>query len=227
MIHRFIVAAIMVIAGFATLRLTPKDDHRVPLSAAKLEAMIPKQLDDWVVNDKANIILPAPEGGVAKRIYSQTVARGYVNKDGKLLMLVIAYGSNQTDSLQLHLPQTCYTAIGFLVSKPRHVFLHAGNLIFPAVQLKTSRDTRYEPVTYWTRVGDDIPNGTWERQKTKLRYGFSGKIPDGVLIRVSSIGENTGEEHALQESFISSMIAKSSADTQSFLLGKYSKNIVY
>ncbi len=221
--HRIIIALFMISAALAAFLMIPKNNHITPITTSELESMIPKQLDGWTTSDKINIVLPAPEGSIASKIYSQTLARGYVNKDGKLIMLVIAYGSNQTDSLQLHLPQTCYTAIGYLVSRPSHIILHALSLNFPAIQLRTSRDTRYEPVTYWTRVGDDIPNGVWARQRTKLFYGLKGKTPDGVLIRISSIGENAQEEFKLQNEFITALLTRSSFQTHKFLLGKYAE----
>ncbi len=221
--HKFAIAFFMTLAAVAAYLMVPRSNHSTPVTTYELQSMIPKQLDNWVASDKVNIVLPAPEGGIASKIYSQTLARGYLNKDGKLIMLVIAYGSNQTDSLQLHLPQICYTAIGYLVSKPNHVTLETASLKFPAVQLRTSRDTRYEPVTYWTRVGDDIPNGTWARQKTKLFYGLSGKTPDGVLVRISSIGEDATEEFKLQNNFITALLAHSGSKTNKFLLGKYAE----
>ena len=34
-------------------------------------------------------------------------------------MLMIAYGESQSDRLQLHHPEVCYTAQGFRVTRPR------------------------------------------------------------------------------------------------------------
>ena len=222
--QRFIIATIMVLVSVVTVLITPKTDLKNAVTAKMLETMIPRQLDSWSVSDKVSIVLPAPTGGVASKIYDQTLARGYVNKDGKLIMLVIAYGSHQSDSLQLHLPQKCYAAIGYIVSQPMPIHIAMIQKSFPAIRLETSRDERFEPVTYWTRVGDDIPSGTWARQVTKLRYGLSGKIPDGVLVRISSIGANSKDEFALQNSFITSLLEHSDASTQKFLLGKYSSS---
>jgi len=44
------------------------------------------------------------------KLYSETLSRTYVNANGYRIMLSLAYGSDQRDSLQVHKPEVCYPA---------------------------------------------------------------------------------------------------------------------
>ena len=59
-----------------------------------------------------------PPDGLEAEIYNQEVSRASCDKDGHVIMLMIAYGESQSDRLQLHHPEVCYTAQGFRVGRP-------------------------------------------------------------------------------------------------------------
>ena len=59
-----------------------------------------------------------PPDGLEAEIYNQEVSRAFVDKEGHVVMLMIAYGESQSDRLQLHHPEVCYTAQGFRVTRP-------------------------------------------------------------------------------------------------------------
>ena len=105
--------------GAACLRLTP---HRLMArthDVFDIDAHIPQAFGDWSPLPGVQVIQPPPDGLEAE-IYNQEVARAYVDKDGHVVMLMIAYGESQSDRLQLHHPEVCYTAQGFRVTRPSH-----------------------------------------------------------------------------------------------------------
>jgi len=90
----------------------------------KLEDMVPTEIDGWYVTPSNAVILPqATAGSLADQLYNQTVSRLYLSKSDLPVMLVIAYGNTQSDQLQLHRPEVCYTAFGFEISRSEKVEL--------------------------------------------------------------------------------------------------------
>jgi hypothetical protein len=57
------------------------------------------------------------------------------------------------------------------------------------------------------RVGNDIATGVVDRQIIRLKYGLRGIIPDGALIRVSTVGLATDASYKLQDQFIRDLLA--------------------
>ena len=71
----------------------------------------------------------------------------------------------------------------------------------PARRLVARQGGRIEPTTYWITVGDAVaPSGTAQKL-AQLRYGVRGVVPDGLLMRVSSIDADPVRAHALQAEF--------------------------
>ena len=58
-----------------------------------------------------------PPDSLEATIYNQEASRGFVDPEGHVVMLMVAYGESQSDRLQLHHPEVCYTAQGFRVSR--------------------------------------------------------------------------------------------------------------
>jgi EpsI family protein len=138
-------------------------------------------------------------------------------------MLSIAYGKNQSKALELHVPEICYPAQGFALLHKRKFLLNlSGNSIL-ATRLQTNLDQRFEPVTYWTVVGDQITTNALEKRLTEMRYAMHGQIPDGMLVRVSSIDKNSDKAYALQSSFARDLIQAISPDHRSRFAGKSTK----
>ncbi len=85
--------------------------------AFDIDAHIPHAFGDWEPMPGLQAVRPPPDGFEAE-IYNQEVSRAFVDKDGHVIMLMIAYGESQSDRLQLHHPEVCYTAQGFRVTRP-------------------------------------------------------------------------------------------------------------
>ncbi len=224
------ISGAMVMALVLSIALTP----RTVSSAAQsldLEAMIPEAFGEWQVDQDIIPVLPSDdeeEDSLANRIYDQTLARAYRNGNGDVVMLVIAYGASQSDALQLHRPELCYASLGFKVSKPSYTQVDLGpqGAQLPVVQLGTKRNWRQEPVTYWTRVAGSVPQTTLSRQWAKIQYGLQGKVPDGVLVRVSTITNKPGEAFSLHKRFVREMLGAIDQSGKTFLIGDKSVGTV-
>ena len=199
---------LMGAAALAAWRLTPTQRMATMHGELKLEAQIPKQFGDWQLDTAVvgGVVNPQQEE-LLKQLYSQILSRTYVNRNGQRIMLSIAYGNDQRDGLQLHYPENCYPAQGFQLVSNRKVDLRLGGLTIPARRLETVLGgQRYEPVTYWTVIGETAVRGGTDKKFAEMRYGFRDLIPDGLLFRVSSIDRDTAAAFALQDQFASALL---------------------
>ena len=69
-----------------------------------------------------------------------------------------------------------------------------------------SLGARQEPVTYWFTVGDKAVLNTTQKRLVDLRYGLTGRIPDGMLFRVSSIDQDPPRAYQMQNQFINQLL---------------------
>ncbi|MBI5263410.1 MAG: EpsI family protein [Bradyrhizobium sp.] len=224
-----IVLASAAIVGTAILAkvLAPHELMARTVTAPSLENVIPRQFGNWKVIPEISPIRPVdPEAYVqpdplAGKVYSQEVGRGYSDGQGHVVMLMVAYGPVQNYRLKAHRPEICYTAAGFRISNKLDAALtyRAGSPPIHVKQLIAEREARFEPISYWMRVGEDISNGVIEHQLSRLKYGLRGKIPDGALIRVSTIGLSREESFKLQDQFIRDLLAAIPPDELRFFTG--------
>jgi EpsI family protein len=224
-----VILASIVILGSAVLAkvLEPRELMARSSASLNLEQMIPRQFGTWKVVPEISPVTPAdPEGYVepdpySARIYSQEVGRGYTDGHGNIVMLMVAYGPVQNFRLKAHRPEICYTAGGFRVSKKTDAELsyRDGAPPIKMARLVAEREARFEPISYWMRVGNDISNGVIDRQIIRLKYGLRGIIPDGALIRVSTIGLPKDASYRLQDQFIHDLLAAIPTSELKFFTG--------
>lgn len=191
----------MLVAAAAAAALTPRH-HVELLHGRKLEAIIPPAIGAWTTTPSEAFILPKTPGSLADRLYSDTVSRLYVAPNALPVMMVLAYGNLQSDLLQLHRPEVCYAAVGFQISNSIRLNLPvAPNIAIPARELTASTDNRIEPITYWTRIGDFLPTTRREQRTMRLREQLAGIVPDGILVRLSTVAEPTPATFAALAAF--------------------------
>jgi EpsI family protein len=133
-------------------------------------------------------------------------------------MLSLAYGGDQRDGMQVHKPEVCYPAQGFQVTKLTNGTLDTGFNQIPVKRLLTTQDARIEPITYWIIIGDIVATDNFKWKLDQLRYGLTGKIPDGMIFRVSSIG-NVESAYAIQEEFIRDLLKSLPTASRKYLIG--------
>ncbi len=215
-----IVAALMFAASAAAVALRPT--HKLADAGPKvdLEAMIPKQFGDWRIDTSIAPVLPAPDvQAKLDKIYNQVLARTYINNRGQRVMLSIAYGGDQSDSMQVHLPEVCYAAQGFQINKASLGQLATDYGALPVKRLVASLNSRVEPITYWITVGGKVVNSGMKRKLAQLKHGITGSVPDGTLVRASSIERDEVNAYALQEGFLRQMLSEMQLSDRSRIVG--------
>lgn len=207
--RRAVIALLLMVSGaLLGWKLTPTTRMATLHGELKLEDVVPRQFGEWRVDDAAvgGVVNPQQEA-LLKLLYSQTLSRTYVNPAGQRVMLSIAYGSDQRDSMQLHHPEVCYPAQGFQLKSNRPVDMKLASSIIPARRLETTwGGQRFEPVTYWIVIGETAVRGGVEKKLVEMRYGVRDLIPDGMLFRVSSIDRDSAHAFALQQQFAADIL---------------------
>ena len=215
-----LLMALMIGASLLAILFHPT--HRIADDgpAVNLETMIPKKFSEWSEHPQqtAQIINPQQKETL-ERIYTQTLSRSYVNANGEIIMLTIAYGADQSDAKQLHYPEVCYPAQGFQVISTQIGSLKTDLGDIKVKRLVTVLGARIEPLTYWATVGNTVVMGGKETKVEQLRYGFRGKVPDGLLFRVSSINSDNVGSFALQERFVQELLHSLSPEVRKRIAG--------
>lgn len=170
----------------------------------RLDADIPSRFGEWQVDPDITPVLPDPV--VLQKlasIYSQVLAKTYIDKAGRHVMLSIAYGQDQRDdSSQVHRPEFCYAAQGFALQRLPESLLAIGQGQLLMHRLTADRISRHENIAYWVVMSGKQISPGWQRKWAQVQYGLQGKIPDGVLMRVSTVDvENDNEANQILASF--------------------------
>jgi EpsI family protein len=215
----FMIGAACALASGGALALTPRRRMSL-LHGAKLEALIPHQFGAWQERPSDALIVPQSPDSLAAKLYSQTVGRYYQNADGEGVMVLIAYGDTQSDQLQLHRPEICYPAFGFnLTSNKAAKISLAPGVSMPGRAIRATSPGREEQITYWTRIGEYIPDNSREQRWDKLRTEMSGTIPDGVLVRFSNALYDEADAFRLNQRFAADMIKAIRPEHRAPLIG--------
>ena len=181
--------------------------------------MIPKQFGDWKMDETVAQAVVNPEiKAKLEKIYRQTLSRTYINTEGNKIMLSIAYGSDQSNNNSIHHPEICYPSQGFKISQETDSEINTKFGTIPVRRMVAEKENRIEPVTYWITLGNKVVKTTLWRI-ARLTYGISGKIPDGILFRVSTISNDQIIDFNLQNTFIKSLLTNTSLDTRERLIG--------
>jgi EpsI family protein len=215
------IAALMTSAAAIATVMTPTKRIVDLLPKLDIEASIPEQFGGWQLDRRAGGGVVNPQQTeLLNKLYSQIVSRTYVNAEGYRIMLSIAYGEDQRDGNQLHYPEVCYPSQGFQLTSNRKGVLNTPLGDIPVKRLETNlTGQRFEPITYWTTVGNQAITGGTAKKLAEMRYGLRGEIPDGLLFRVSSIDRNSAEAFAIQEQFIEALLPSLDAEVRSRVAG--------
>ena len=224
-IKNIVLLVLMLLSAALAAAMRPTislADERPPIDLA---AMVPGAFGDWheEVNLSNQLVNPQQKTLIDK-IYSQTLSRNYINRQGYRIMLSIAYGANQGKALQLHTPELCYPAQGFTLLSKQPGKMDLLDRPLATIRLETSSGQRHEPLTYWTVVGDHNVIGGLDKKLTEMRYALTGRIPDGMLVRVSSIDQSTERAYNMQKQFASAMIAAIASEHRSRFAGDPKSN---
>jgi EpsI family protein len=188
------------------------------LGKAKLEDVLPVRIGRWTFVSSSGLVVP-PEDQLARALYSQLLTRTYMDPDGNGIMLLVAQSGSQSGILQIHRPEFCYTAGGYRLtpSVPHPVQLPGREL--PALSISATREARTEQIVYWTRIGSHLPL-SWTQQRIAVAMdNLKGYIPDAVMVRVSTYGNDKPLALAQVDEFIRALLASVKPDIRRVLIG--------
>lgn len=207
-LRMYLVAGLMLLAAWAAYGARPSTRLVDTFPPLNLEALVPEQFGDWVADKReAQMVVNPQLTGALKDIYQQVLSRQYVNhKTGLMVMVSMAYGPDQSYSNDLHVPDICYPAGGFQIQSRTDGTLKVGNQDIPVRRLVAQRDQRREPLTYWALVGEHAVTGAVPTKLTALRYGMQGIVPDGMIVRFSTVGLSDSAAFELQDTFARTLL---------------------
>lgn len=202
-----LVALVLFVASFVGAAAWKPSRHLAnELPKLDLETAVPRTIGKWVIDEHVPVQLISPDrAAVLKAIYSQTLSRTYVNSRGERIMLSVAYGGDQSDATRAHRPEVCYPAQGFRIVWDSKSQVRAADRTFGVRQLLAQQGSRVEPITYWVVTGDEVATSGVEQKLAQLRYGIRGVVPDGTLVRVSTIEPDLDRGLAINARFIADL----------------------
>lgn len=217
---RYVVVTASLLAALAASAALKPRENISNNSGIELDKMIPLAFGEWRGAEAAMpLVMPPDIKASLERLYSQTLARTYVNAAGERIMLSVAYGGDQSDALQAHRPEICYYAQGFRVSAATSSSLSLSTVQLPVSQLVAVQGARVEPITYWITVGDTAVSGKIQQKLAQLRYGLTGRIPDGILVRVSNLSGDNQLAYRRHADFIDAMLSGMTQESRRRLIG--------
>jgi len=204
---RALIALLFMVAAFVGGQALRPTTHLADTRPkVDLESIFPKKFGEWTLDDHMPVQLVSPDTqAVLDRIYNQTLSRTYFNRRGERIMLSVAYGGDQSDATRAHRPEVCYPAQGFQIVSSADGVLQTPTHPMRVRRLVAKAGARNEPISYWIVVGDRITLSGTEQKLAQLGYSAHGVIPDGMLVRVSSIDLDATRAYRVQEAFISEM----------------------
>jgi EpsI family protein len=192
--------AISAFAGAKAWRPTQRLAATRP--PVELPSMFPKAFGSWAEDNSMPAQLVSPDAAaLLDKLYNQTLSRTYINSNGYRIMLSVAYGGDQSDGTRAHRPEVCYPAQGFEILSARTGQLGTQPGSIPVRQLVARQGSRIEPITYWMIVGDSVTTTGTQSKLAQLRYSSRGIVPDGMMIRISSIDTDSAEAYRQQSEF--------------------------
>lgn len=215
------ITVLLVICSATTAEVL-RPDVRLADSAGRkpLAELFPAVVGEWRIDDRQPVQLVAPDQqATLDRIYSETVSRNYVNGHGERVMLSVAYGGDQSDATRAHRPDVCYPAQGFQLRSRQDTIISVGGHSLPVRRLVAQQGGRIEPISYWVVVGDRIARSGTEHKLAQLSYGLNGVIPDGMLVRVSTISADAQSAYAVHKRFLDALYAGVAVESRSRVFG--------
>jgi EpsI family protein len=222
-IHHWLAVILMVSCLIFASWLKPNVTWFEHIGSPQFEEITPKQFGDWVeITEAAGSAIVDPEQQYAiNNLYTQTVSRIYEQRaSGRRIMLSLAYGDNQSFSKQLHRPEACYSSQGFKIEKLHEDKIQALGKPITVNRMRATIGSRLEHVTYWIRIGDGIISGPpTALNVARLQMSLKGYITDGLLFRVSEVGDDEALSNALQDQFIHDFLIALNPAEQAMMVG--------
>ena len=220
-IKAMVVLVLMMLAYAGAQAWRPHTHLADTRPKVDLETLFPKAFAGWTVDDRVPVQLVSPDTqALLNSIYNQTLSRTYIDPKGDRIMLSVAYGGDQSDATRAHRPEVCYPAQGFQIQASEITQLDLGPQRLRVRRLLATQGGRFEPITYWITVGERTTVTGTEQKLAQLAYSTRGVVPDGMLVRVSSIDRDTSRAYALQQQFIAGLAKAIAVDKKQNVVGR-------
>lgn len=209
-------------ASAAAVAMVPRAGVDEMTDTRSLDSLFPVAFGDWSLD--ATVIPTEPPADIRKTVaetYDQTLSRTYANLNGYRVMLSVAYGGRRNQGMDLHRPEICYPAQGLALRREtRETTLALGGASLPVKRLVAGAGNRNEPITYWLVIGRSVASFGYGHRLALMKYGLTGHVPDGMLVRVSSIDEDEAQAFGQQDAFLRQMLAALSPEFRRRVLGE-------
>lgn len=205
--------------------------HLATSPGGLLVDLIPKAFGDWREIDQGPAAIDpkldrAGDEPNMDNPYDDILMRNYINADGSIVQLALAYGLRQRQEVKIHRPDLCYTAQGFQIRSISYAQFAGvgGEAQIYGSHMLASAPGRMEAVTYWIRIGNAYPRSSWSVRYQILKEGLKGNVDDGMLVRASEVlqGPNpdVARSYSLQKDFLRSLVEALPPDTRRLLLAE-------
>ncbi len=218
--RRDLVLAGMGLAAVGGAQVLRPRKRLVLLRDTTIEETVPTKFGGWESQSASDLVGPEQAGRLARTLYSEIVTRVYREPaTGAGVMFLAAYGDTQSDLLQLHRPESCYPAVGFTIAMAKSIDLGLpGGAELPARRIIATLEDRTESIVYWARMGETLPQ-TGEQQRTaRLENAMKGFVPDGILVRCSTVGD-PAEAFKTVDRFVIAMLEAIPKNRRAALVG--------
>lgn len=220
-LRNILLLSLMIVASAMAVAMKPTVFSTEPGQQIGYEKIIPDHFGDWTAErDAGSFVVNPQQEAQLRNLYSEVLSRTYVQSvTGRKIMLSIAYSADQRHENQVHKPEVCYPAQGFELVATQKDWVQTSYGQIPAMRVLARQGQRVEPVTYWIRVGDKVVRGAVEQNLARVQVGLLGRIPDGLLFRVSEINSDAQASNALQDQFINALLSSISTANRKILIG--------
>lgn len=211
-------------AGGAAYALKPRREVTLLPKGESLDSLVPIAPVGWIGQDISDPVAlnGAGEGTLASKLYNQSVVRLYTNSatSSQRVQMLLAYGSRQTDNLQLHRPEVCYPAFGYTLLKNRPARTPLSRVTsIPTRHIVAETGLERQYITYWTRLGEHLPQNGGQQREARYLNAFQGLVPDGVLCRFTMVAEDELSAWRVLDGFIESLLLGIRPDRRGVLIG--------
>lgn len=194
----FMGAAMLATSGIAFARQPTV--HNPVVKSDEFEKWVPEAFGQWSMVASSGVVLPAPDA-LSDRLYDNLVTRVYNSPDAAVMML-LAYNNQQDGMLQVHRPEICYPVGGYKLTETEPTSVPALGREVPANIFTATGSDRTEQVIYFTRLGDAYPRSWAEQRLAVIGENLAGRVPDGIMLRVSLIGTDRAAAVGILRNFI-------------------------
>lgn len=218
--RREILASLALIAtAGAAMAFRPRAQP-LPFGRDALTRAIPNRIGRYQFAEASGLVL-LPEGDVGGQTYVDVLTRTYVAPGLAPVMLLIAYGQSQGAGMAVHRPEDCYPAAGFAIGPTAPVPLTGlTGRREEAAFLTAHRDRRTEHIYFWTRIGEYFPATALDQRLVLIRENLAGRLPLGVLVRLSILGENADAALDQLSAFNAALVGGLEGAGRHLLLGR-------